>query len=492
LFRRLLAGSPFTAITDRDSELQQLGSIRIATGLLCFARLVVPIWASQFYFEAGQSGLPELTIAGLEALALIGLVTAGVLAPVSTVALLFYTRKYEIALGSDSLSTELLSLLLSLLVVTSAGARRSVDAILMARPGPIGGVVRAMYRLWGIPSANGMRAILTFYFLAIALMNLGGAVNHWFEEAWQRGRAMDIILSSAYMSRTWALWRDLDIRAPEIAAWASWGMTLSQLVMQTTLLVLIWWKPTARLVILWGILFFASSILALQLHYLGAFELLIWMAIFHRPRPSPTPALASFVRSPRTERILAAAGTAYLLTFVAHEAWAFAGTRPYPFPQLRLYIDTIGLHSPLVFNHNDLPLGDVWSVVYRGERADRLPYHGDEGERLAWTHWNDLLLYRSSVRWRNEYNPDTFLDPARDSIARLVQLLQFDHRRRGASVSTYIVDYYTEPASHTELPVTARFARRHVGTSRFHCAGEHNEVRCGLVSAGRTQEARAQ
>lgn len=426
-----------------------------------------------------------MTLLGIVVLLLICLVTLGVLTPVSTLAFLYTTRLYEAEISSDSLATELLSLLLSLLVVASAGARRSVDAALMRRAGWIGAPVRALYRFLGIPSTRGVRTILLLYFAALALMNLGGVVNHWYEDDWRNGRALQMIFSSSYMSRVWPLWRPFELHWPAVAAWTSWGLTMTQLVMQTTMLAMVWWRPTARLLILWGAVFFVSSIIAMQLHFLGAFELLLWIAIFHRPRPSAAADDQSFTRRTWSERSILAAGATLLTIFVAHEASANAGVEgieEYPFPKLRQYIDFVGIHSPRVFNRNDLLLGDAWCVVYRNNR-ERLPYNGENGERLAWLQSNDLLLYRSSVRWRNEFNPETFFNPDRDGVRRLQQLVAFDHRRRHIPASSYIVDYYTSMASHTDLPPAARFERKLVGNTQFSCSGEGNGVHCTVVSS---------
>ncbi|MGH9202978.1 MAG: hypothetical protein ACRD2A_17270, partial [Vicinamibacterales bacterium] len=403
---------------------------------------------------------------------------AGVLTPVSTLLLIVATRRYEAQLATESLSTDILSLLLFLLVLTSAGARRSVDAFLLRRPGWATGPVRMLYRVVGVPSAGGMRACLIFGFIALSLVNLGGAANHWLDEWWRGGHAMGMIFSSSYMSRVWEWWRAFETSSPIAAGWTSWALTMIQLAMQTTALALIWWRPTSWLVILWGAVYFVSSMLAMQLHYLGAFELLIWIAVFHRSRPTATAQPEPFTRPRSLERALAWSGATFLLVFAAHEAWAFTGTGDYPFPRLRSYIATIGVHAPNVFNENDLRLGDAWCVVYRGEREELLPYHGLQGERLFWLQWNDLLLYRNSVRWRNEFNPATVLDPTRDAVDRLGQLVRFDYGRRGAYQSTYVVDYYSAPASRIALPAAIRFARTYIGTTRFHCSGTGGAATC--------------
>ena len=128
-------------------------------------------------------------VGGIQVLVLAGLVAAGVLTPVSTVALLVLTRRFEIEIASASLSTDLLCLLLTMLIVTSAGARLSVDAVLLRQRGPLGALFRVVYRVIGVPSAMGLRAILLLFFVALGLINLGGVVHHWSDDAWREGRS---------------------------------------------------------------------------------------------------------------------------------------------------------------------------------------------------------------------------------------------------------------------------------------------------------------
>ena len=476
--------SPFGAIADIDAELTQIGIIRIITGVLCVARMAPQVWALPYYFGGADAwSLTPHMVGGIQVLVLAGLVAAGVLTPVSTVALLILTRRYEVEIASASLSTDLLCLLLTMLILTSAGARLSVDAVLRRHRGPLGALVRLVYRVVGVPSPTGLRAILLLFFVALGLINLGGAVHHWSDDAWRDGQVMGMIFSSTYMSRVWPVWRSLETYWPEAAAWTSWFLTMTQLVVQTSMLALIWWRPTARVVVLWGCAFFLGSIVALQLHYLGTFELLIWIALFHRPhfRAAQTP--NSFARPRWAEAFIVRIATAFLGVFVLHESWAMAGIRPYPFPQLREYIATVGVHSPRVFNRNDQSLGNSWSVVYFGNREELLPYHGPSGERMAWTLWNDLIFYRNSIRWRGEFDPATVLDPGGRLVSRVLDLVLFDHRRRGIDASVYVADYYTSEASDADLPPAQRFQSKYIGTTRFQCSGRALTARCDVATA---------
>ena len=131
---RVVAQSPF-AVADVDAELTQLGVIRILTGLLCLARMAPQVWALPYYFggEGGAWNLAPHMVGGIQVLVLAGLVAAGVVTPVSTVALLVLTRRFESEIASASLSTDLLCLLLAMLIVTSAGAPQTSGRTWRAR-----------------------------------------------------------------------------------------------------------------------------------------------------------------------------------------------------------------------------------------------------------------------------------------------------------------------------------------------------------------------
>jgi hypothetical protein len=191
----------------------------------------------------------------------------------------------------------------------------------------------------------------------------------------------------------------------------------------------------------------------------------------------------SLARPRRAEALIVGTATAFLMVFVLHETWALAGIRPYPFPRLREYIAIIGVHSPRVFNRNDQSLGNSWSVVYFGNREELLPYHGPSGERMTWTLWNDLILYRNSIRWRGEFDPAAVLDPNGRLVSRVLDLVLFDHRRRGIETSVYVADYYTSQSSDVDLSPAERFQSHYIGSTRFQCSGRNLQARCDAVAA---------
>lgn len=144
----------------------------------------------------------------------------------------------------------------------------------------------------------------------------------------------------------------------------------------------------------------------------------------------------------------------------------------------------VGLDVPAVFNKEDLGAGDRWAVVYRveedGER-ELLPYHGLEGEQLAWVSYVDLLYFGNSVGWRRMFaSPDveTFFGSDGFGYRWLVDLALFDHGRRGALRSNYDIECFASRGTNRTLPPDERFAKTLFRSMRIHRAGAGSTAVC--------------
>jgi hypothetical protein len=487
----LVERSPLARIQDRDAELSQLGVVRVVVGAVCIARLVPNLWASLYLFPPEAAGaLPALTTEGLWVLGLTVAVTAGVLTPLALAALLILLRRYELVTDASSLVTGVACLVLTFLFVAGAGSTRSVDAWLMRRQGVLSAIVRLPYRLVGIPSLVGLKNVYLLFFLAYAFMHLGGALYHWQTEAWTSGDALAMVFSSSYLARFWEPYRALESMLPGAVHLFAAGATVVQLLMQTMTAPMMFWRRTAPVAVLWGFLFTISSIVLLQLNYLGVFELLLWFTLFHRPRPSVAPQPAVALRPALVERTLHAFVAAVLMLFVANDVVYVAndvvyasGHEAWRNERISRAFAAVGLQAPDVFNDNDLRLGDAWPVVYYGNRDQLLPIHGLNGERLTWIWWSDLLFYGIANRWKNDISSHDIFDPAKPPIQRLMRLTLFDHRRRRASEGRYVVDYFRTRASYVEEPPHERFGRKYLGSQTILCSGVASEASCVAVAA---------
>jgi hypothetical protein len=480
----LVERSPLARIQDRAAELAQLGLVRVVVGAVCIARLVPNLWASLYVFPPEAAGaLPPLTTQGLWVLGLAVAVTAGVLTPLALPALLVVMRRYELVTDAASLVTEVACLVLMFLFVAGAGSARSVDAWLMRRGGILGAIVGLLYRLVGTPSLVGLRNVYLLFFLAYSLVHLGGALYHWQTEAWISGDALAMVFSSSYLARFWEPYRALESMLPGAAHGFAAGATVVQLLMQTLTVPMMFWRRTAPVAVLWGFLFTTASMVMLQLNYLGAFELLLWFTLFHRPRAGVTTPAAVAQRPAPVEGALHACGALVLTLFVANDVVYASGYEAWRNERISSAFSSVGLHAPDVFNDNDLRLGDVWPVVYYGDRDHRLPLYGSNGERLTWIWWSDLLFYGIANRWKNDISSHDMFDVSRPPIQRLMRLTLFDHRRRGANDGRYIVDYFRTRASYVDEPPHERFRPVYLGSQTIVCSGVSSAASCAAAAS---------
>jgi hypothetical protein len=358
-----------------------------------------------------------------------------------------------------------------------------VDAYFLKRAGWSGAPIRALYRVVRIPSRAELSRLYLLFFAAFAIMNFGAAMYHIDDPLWKSGSALRVLFTSSYLSRPWELCRKIETYWPAQLQAFSVAATVGQLVFQLFMLPLIWSRWGRRFVIAWGAAFFAMSILVLQLSYLPLLEVMLWVALLHRPRLSdpaqvePPPLLR---RGPLAARATVAFGTTALLAFAltglpyVDDLW---GTRA---EAVRHGLRTVGLEVPEVLNRDDLRMGDTWAIIYRreGDRVVRLPYHGRHGERLAWVGWNDLFYFANSLKWRREFRGPASLERSSDSYHRLVDIALYDHRHRGAATSRYIISYFASDASNLDVDVRKRFKRRRLRSDSITCAGTGESATC--------------
>lgn len=480
--RSFLAHTPFERVQSLDAELHQLGLLRVLTGIVCLVRTIPMVWTSAYYYEPPDGGgLPDATVRGLWMLGLIAANTLGIATPASSAALVFLYPSYDNRLNAESLGTRVLTLLLGLFFLARGGARVSLDERLLRGRGPLSAPVRALYNLVGVPSVEQLRVLYLLFFVAFATMNFGALVYHAQDDAWRSGQLLRVVFTSSYLCRFWTEWRAVEAFSPRVLAAISVLGACGQAVYQGLMVPLIWTRWGARFIIWWGALFFALSLLFLQLSYLPALEIILWIALFHRPASGdsrPPEILAPFIRSPRRAARIAAACFALVAVFAAIEVPYAAGWIEERSERFRRIAQGAGLEIPEVFNRDDLRMGDAWPVLFDDDTGRLLPYHGRNGERLTWVQWSDLLYFGNSLRWRREFRSVEDLTREHAGFYRVVDAALFDHRRRGVERSAYRVEYFQNEASNLGRPAPARFQPRRIGVDRFVCTGTGRRASC--------------
>jgi hypothetical protein len=477
--------TPLAGTQSLDAELRKLAILRWAAGLLCLARTLPIVYGSIDYLGAPSGGgLPDPTVGGIWTLGIIALATVGVAAPLVLPLLIYEYQAFDTAMNTETLGSDVLLLLLALFWLTGAGARLSFDAYWLRRRGWSGAPIRALYSLFRIPSVGQLRQLYFLFFAAFAFMNFGAVLHHLEDPIWRSGSVMRVLFTSSYLSRLWEPFRVLESHSGMLLQGISIVGTAGQVLFQLFMVPLIWSRWGGRFIVIWGAIFFAASVLILQLSYLPILETFLWTALFWHPRRRTEGAddrYRNWIRSDRAGRAIGLAGGAVLTVFVltglpyTDDLWEDT-----PAETLRPALRTFGLEVPEVLNRDDLRMGDAWPVIYRREPGQDvlLPYHGLDGERLAWVQWNDLFYFGNSLKWRREFRGPESMARSSGSFSRLVDVALFDHRRRGAAVSEYAILYFATDGSNAELNVAERFERRHLGTEWITCSGSANSARC--------------
>ena len=280
---------PSLAVRDAQAELDKLGLLRILVGIVALIRVIPVAWASRFYFDQTPPGmlLHPAALGVIVAVLLIAM-TLGIATPLTLITLILVYGEFDAANQTRTLGSNILLLLLLLLLFAGAGQRRSIDAVLLRRDGRARAALRRLYALTGRLTETDLRVLYLLFFVAFATISLGAVLLHVGDSYWREGYTLEVMFTSSYLSRVYVPVRELQARFPEWVRATSAVGGLGQALFQLFMLPLMLTRAGGRFVVLWGLAFFLSSALFLELSYLPYLELLLWGALFLRV-PSSRP-----------------------------------------------------------------------------------------------------------------------------------------------------------------------------------------------------------
>ena len=215
--------------------------------------------------------------------------TIGLLTPLVTLVIGATYVQFDLALGTSTLGTDVLLILLILFLFGGAGATLSLDAWIVGRwPRSLSGrILASMYRIIGLPGAAQLRVYLFLAFAAYGLVSLSALLFHLGDARWQAGYTVEMMLTNPYLSRLHGVFHSLEETTPGGFHAASTVAVVLQTVFQAGMILLIRWVWGYRFVVAYGLLFILLSLVALQLSYLPFLELCLWALLFTRTQPSP-------------------------------------------------------------------------------------------------------------------------------------------------------------------------------------------------------------
>ncbi len=265
--------------SDAAREMPKFGLLRIAFGALlthrAIALVVLPL--------PGDLTSPPLAFFLILNLVAAFAVTLGCFTQLALVFLVVLQWQLgDAVLLTGTLGNDVGAILAILLLMANAGAHLSIDRWMMQRKGTLGAVISRFYHPDGMPPDSVLQlsklAALFSYWL-VCLYSLSMHLN---EVAWTTGYGGPILLSNNLMSRPFEGFIWLFSNAPwavQFARVSLWIMMAWYALLLPAVLFGGWVRQAA---IVWGFLFFCLSSVVLQLGWLGAFEFVLWAALFWR------------------------------------------------------------------------------------------------------------------------------------------------------------------------------------------------------------------
>ena len=460
--------SRLPVIENARSEHLKLNVARIITGLVMMSRTGLIAAAAVHYFDSGDGG-SELALA-LAMMVLLLLFTVGLFTPLATLGLLLTYNSVDMKLLTANLASSMSTLLLWVFLVASAGTAYSADAYLMRKNVPVvAPLLRRLYGLLKVPDGSQLRIYYFIFFLAYALTNLGAVWHHLSDAYWTGGHTMEVVLTNSYLSKWYDAFRSLEATWPAALNALSIFLLIFQSIWQLFMLPLIYFRWGARFVIAWGWVFFAGSLVLLQLSMLPLMQMLVWFVLFVPGKRDGTPgSQLPLGQRPLVVSVLLVLGLCANLLFALQLPFVPHTLARHGYAQWLLY--RAGLNFPVVFNESDLRLGDTWPVItrqYAGGASERVPFTHADGSR-DWYHYSDLLYFGNSVRWRRHgigLDPVSFNSPGADGYERIAQVIAFDRRLHDKpDPVVYRVDIFQNAQSNIKVPAPQRYVARLVHT----------------------------
>ena len=372
---------------------------------------------------------------------------------------------FDKACNMLTLGTTLLNPTLLMFLMVNCGSRVSIDRWIMQKhPNSlIGKVVKGLHAIVGVPSFEQFRFYVFCGFLIYGLVSFGAFLLHVADKTWLAGDTIRITLASSYFARFYEQFRAIDEMFPWFPVLFSSGSLLIQSIFQAFMIPLSFNKFGRMFVIFWGASFCFVSLAFLQLSYLPYVEIILWTALFYRPRwSSVSKGITTDLRTPKfIFRTYVAFVTACSIIFIASfnvvnswpvSRWLIDHTVTDKHIQDLYYF---GYNVPNVFNDCDLAMSAHWFVLQRnGDPNSIVPFNDYSGKRL-WLHNLDIIYFSTSAFWRRLLADESTVGTA--EYYRLIKTIADVDRRLTHFKGYYQVIVYRDHSNDVKVPVSERY-----------------------------------
>lgn len=454
----------------------RIETARVALGIVVLWRLARSLDGATAWFGPGAPEIDVLLGQSVLALAMIvGFATPLVVATLTVTAI-----PADRILGSSTLGTQVLMIVLVVLLLGGAGRRWSVDALLARRlrTGRLARIVSRAGELGYVRSPAELRFALWVGFVAYAAISLSAIFFHVSDPYWQQGQTVRVMLTGAYMSSVHEFARSVEALTPGGFGSMSAVAVLGQTLFQGGMLFLVRWTGGRAFVVLWGWLFFALSLVALQLTYLPHLEIVLWFLLFGLPHRAGLTREGRALHRPPVlvqpgswRMVVPFLAVPYLLVGVLSPLPSLLqvtyGTSPADLApavsHYEHYSRKLGFSPPNVFNTPDLRTSDHWASVHRLVGTNQqilVPFAAPEdGARLAY-HRSDPIYYGNSLRWRRLMSGLDLVSahqPGQVGWDLMAEVVEYDLRRKGLEEASYVIRVWTNRGTDLSAPVPEKY-----------------------------------
>jgi hypothetical protein len=381
---------------------------RIVLGLLLVHQTVDVLG---FAFVMGPD-TPLFGWSAVRTLVAAGCLTVGFLTPVAAVALVV---QYGLCTLTFSLGDQLTVVVLWALVLMGAGGTASVDALLLGRWPALGRWLRLL-----AVDPNSTRGLAWARFSILLLywgVCLVAMLFHLDDEFWWKGQVLSVALTGPYLSNFHDVFRQgLEASPSLFFLVCAMGLAV-QVMWETLLLPLMYFRLGRWFVLAQGVMFFTISIVCMNLQYLPLIELVLWGLLFGTGWRLQPAAQTQPVGAPVFPRVFALTAVAAVVLHLGMYNYPFKVSNAFHHPRLYLRLQPffclLAQRPVCVFNRDDMIINDCWLVVHETDEAGRhlriAPYLDVQGSRLSYMR-NDLLYFVVSLRWHRAALASRFRD----------------------------------------------------------------------------------
>lgn len=454
----------FKTVEDADFEFRKLNIIRIILGVVMLVRTIEIIYTKTFIPDYYTVDFFDYFI-----LTLLFLFTIGLFTPVASVLLLFLYWEFDTISQTFTLGSSIWGLFLTLSIFCGGGKNFSIDSYLLNHAQSyLKKILDIIYLPFGSTGIDDIRLVYFTVFFIYGADSLAALTHHLVDVYWYYGQTVQIMMTNSYLSRYYDFFRASINIHPKILFFFSVFSVLGQTIFQLLMIPLIANRIGRKFVVFWGLGFFLSSLFLLQLGALAHIEIGIWFILFFRKN--------EFKRIVNTQKTTLRSSNLivkyYSIAVLALSLPFFYNS--FEFNKLRRkshpvnsaiyytmeFCNRFGYICPVVFNSNDLMMGDNWVEVYKNGKL--IPFSGQNGNRLGYlpdylsfgNHGADNLYFANTLvlRRRIYFAKNRYQKLKDELMTFLDRRTIYDYNRTGETGKViYEAFLYHNEASHYKI-----------------------------------------